>query len=390
MGKRGNSEGTIRKRADGRWEARVILQNGARKSLYGKTRQEVVRLLDQVRRDREQGLGALTDRQTVGQYLEVWLQSEAYRVKHGSFCRYGQAVRLHLIPGLGQVVLSKLTAQQVSAFYAGELERGQSPNEVRYSHSILHAALEDALKLGVVHRNVVHLVDPPRRVKREMAVYTEAQARHLLNVIAGDRLEALCVLVLATGMREGELLSLRWGDVDLERNMLTVWATLQRRTRQGLVREQAKTGHSRRTIALSEAVVGALRHHRERQVRERLQLGDVWAESNLVFPNTIGRPMDATNLRRYWWYPLLKRAGLPRIRFHDMRHTAATLLLSRGVNVKVVSEMLGHASVSVTLSLYAHVLPHMQQHAVETMETIIRGEVRDLGALGSEPGSTGA
>jgi len=387
VGKRGNSEGTIRRRADGRWEARLTLEDGTRKSLYAKTRQEAVRHLGQAIQDRERGMGAVGDRQTVGEYLEWWLAAEALRVKQGSVRRYGQAVRYHLAPGLGTIALSRLTAQQVGAFYARELQRGVSPNGVRFSHTILHAALEDALRLGLVHRNVAHIVDAPRKVKREMAVYSEAQVRALLAAVAGDRLEALAVLVLATAMRQGELLSLRWPDVDLERKTVVVQTTLHRWPGRGLVREEAKTAHSQRTIGLSGAAVEALRRQRVRQAEERLRVGEAWVDAGLVFSTTIGTPLDPSHLLQRWWYPLLIRAGLPRIRFHEMRHTAATLLLARGVNVKVVSEMLGHASVSITLTLYAHVVPHMQQHAVDIMDAIIKGEG---GALGSIEGSNRA
>jgi len=217
--------------------------------------------------------------------------------------------------------------------------------------------------------------DPPRRASRKMAVYTEEQVRTLLQAATGDRLEALCVLVLATGMRMGELLALTWEDVNLGREMLTVRMTLQRHRGEGLMAEEAKTDHSKRVIALPRTAVEALRQHRMRQAEERERLGEAWTDLDLVFPNTIGRPTEPNSFRYRWWNRLVRRAGLPRIRFHDLRHTAATLLLARGVPVKVVSEMLGHANVSITLNLYGHVLPHMQQQAAETMDGILRGDL---------------
>jgi integrase len=183
-------------------------------------------------------------------------------------------------------------------------------------------------------------------------------------------LEALAVMALATGMREGELLALRWPDLDLDRATLLVQANLIW-TPGGFEFEEAKTAHSRRRIALPRTAVDALRMHRARQAEERLRLGAAWTDLDLVFVNTLGGPYDASNLRN-WFYRVLKRAGLPRVRFHDLRHTAATLLLARGVNVKVVSEMLGHANVGITLSIYGHVLPHMQQQATDTMDAVLR------------------
>jgi integrase len=370
MARSGNGEGTIRKRADGRWETRVVLADGTRKSFYGKTRHEVVRLRQQAIQRRDQGMAILDDQQTVAEYSRLWIRAERHRVKWGSWLKYEREVRLRIIPGLGKVILSKLSAQQVERFCTRELEHGASPLTVRYCRKVLYAAFQDALRLGLVYRNVAALVDPPRKGKRQMAVYTEEQSRTLLDSVMGDRLEALCVLALATGMREGELLALTWDDVDIERAVARVHATLQR-TPDGLKREEAKTDHSERSVALSRAAVDALQGHRLRQAEERLRLGEAWTSLNLVFPNTIGGPIIAQHFRDRWWYPLLERAGLPRIRFHDLRHTAATLLLARGINVKVVSEMLGHSNIAITLAIYGHVLPHMQQHAAQQMDEII-------------------
>jgi integrase len=225
-----------------------------------------------------------------------------------------------------------------------------------------------------------------------MAFYTEQQVQQLLEAARGDRLEALIVLALATGMREGELMALRWDDVDLDKAALLVRANLVL-TREGRIREEAKTGASRRRIALPSIAVEGLRHHRARQAQERLQLGPAWQDLNLVFPNTLGGYYDVNNWRARWFSRLLRRAGLPRIRPHDLRHTSATLLLARGVPVKVVSEMLGHANVGITLSVYGHVLPHMQEQAASTMDTLLRQRDGVLGStpqLGSELGSSGA
>jgi integrase len=385
-GKRGNGEGNIRRRPDGRWEVRLLLPDGTRKSLYAKTRQEVVKLLGQVTREREQGLTVLHDRQTVAEYLTSWIQAKSYRVKYGSSRRYETIVRRHLIPGLGAHVLSKLTAQQVAAFYAQALAGGMSATLANYCHQVLNTALEEALRLGVVYRNVAAMVDPPRRVKHEMAVFDEAQIQQLLAAVVGDRLEALCLLEVATGMRIGEILGLTWDEVHVEGATVSVRMTMQKHPNRDASREEVKTSHSARIIALPELVVDALQAHQRRQAAERVQLGPAWSDLRLVFPDAVGRPIDARYLRTFWWYRLLKRAGLPRIRFHDLRHTAATLLLARGVPIKVVSEILGHSSVSITLNLYGHVLPHMQQQAAGTMNEILRGSTP---ALGSKLGSNG-
>ncbi len=371
--KRGNSEGTIRKRkSDGRWEARLVLVSGERKSLYTKTRQEAARVLADAIRDREQGITASTERQTVEAFLSSWLDTvKKHEVRPSGYARYVVDVRNHLIPGLGRHPLSKLTAQQVQAFYAQKLDDGYAAATVQHMHVALHGALDYAIGLGLVHRNVADMVKSPRIIRREMAILSEAQARSLLSAVQGERLEALIVLAISTGMREGELIALRWRDVDLENASLQVRRTLQR-TLDGYAWEDAKTSHSRRRIALSDGTIEALRRHRAHQAEERLLLGEAWENLDLVFPNPVGgRLSQFTFKTRSWFGRMLRRAELPMIRFHDLRHTAATLLLARGVNPKVVSEMLGHSSVAVTLSLYGHVTPHMQKEAAKTMDAVL-------------------
>ncbi len=373
MGKRGNNEGTITKRADGRWEARLSLPDGQRRSFYGKTRQEVSRKLAEAQRQVESGLPLVNERQMVEQFLASWLEMMRHVVKPRTWIRYRDFMRLHVVPVLGHVAIAKLTPQQVQSLYAQKLTEGLSPTTVRHLHMVLHRALDNALRLGVVIRNVTELVDPPRMKRHEMAVLTPEQARALLAAAKGDRMEALYVLALSTGMRQGELLGLRWQDVDIEHSVLSVRATLQC-VDGTFIFAEPKSARSRRQIALSKRAIDALQRHQAQQLEERLALGPVWDDTyDLVFPNTIGRPVDDSHLRRREFQPLLKRAGLPRIRFHDLRHTAATLLLRQGVNPKIVSEMLGHASVSITLDLYSHVLPDMQQVAAEAMDTALGG-----------------
>jgi integrase len=272
---------------------------------------------------------------------------------------------------LGKQTLAKLTAQHIEMFYTRKLADGTQASAIRFCHKVLRAALTDAVRLGLIYRNVASLVKPPRARTQEMAVYTEEQVTTLLKNSRGARLGPLIVMALATGMREGELLALRWQDIDLERATVLVHANLIW-TPQEYVFEEAKTPHSRRQIALPQIAVKALEEHRAQQASERTKLDGAWRDLGLVFANTLGGPYDASNLRN-WFYRTLERAALPRIRFHDLRHTAATLLLARGVHVKVVSEMLGHANIGITLAIYGHVLPHMQQHAADTMDMMLQG-----------------
>jgi len=223
----GSGEGNIRRRVDGRWEARVVLADGKRVSFYGQTRAEVVRLRNEALRNKEQGLTSSGDRQTFEQFLLTWLQTAKYTIKPRTWRRYGEFIRLHVVPGLGRITLSKLTAQQVQGLYAQKLDEELAPATVRQMHAVIHRALKYAVRVGLVARNVADMVDAHRIPHREMAILSEEQARRLLDAARGDRLEALYILALSTGMRLGELLALKWGDVDLDGMGLQVRATLQ-------------------------------------------------------------------------------------------------------------------------------------------------------------------
>jgi integrase len=235
---------------------------------------------------------------------------------------------------------------------------------------ILHRALKDALLMGLVYRNVTDMVRAPRRSSREMMTLTDEQARTLLTAAEQERFAALYVLAVTTGMREGELLGPRWQDLDFDRASLHVRVNVQEANGRFIIAE-VKTAYSRRNIALTKVAIEALRSHRARQHEEWLALGGAWNSAlDLVFPNSLGGIMVPGHLAKRSFKRLLGQVGLPDRRFHDLRHTAAILLLSRGVHPKVVSEMLGHADISITLRMYTHVTPHMQQAAVSVMDDL--------------------
>lgn len=242
---------------------------------------------------------------------------------------------------------------------------------------MLHRALGQAARWDLVARNVVTLVDPPRVARHRITALTPEQARHFLDAARGDRLEALYVVALTTGMRQGELLALRWSDVDESSQALRVRGTLHHDPQGGWAIHEPKTAGSQRQVLLAVAAVDALRRHRTAQNDERQGVGPAWQDHDLVFANAVGGPLAPQNLLRRSFVPLLVRAGLPRVRFHDLRHTAATLLLAEGVHRKIVSELLGHSQVSITLDLYSHVTGTMQRAAVSALD----------GLLGSQLGS---
>jgi integrase len=373
-GKRGNGEGTIRKRPDGYWEARITLPSGKRKSLYGETRTEVAQKLTAAKRDRDQGLPvALDERETVGQYLTSWLETIEPTVKPRTWTRYEGEVRNHLIPVLGAVRLSKLSAQHIQSLYSDMQREGYAPATVAHLQAVIHKALDVALRQGRVPRNVADLVTAPspRKDRREMHVLKHSQAQALLDAAQGERLEALYVLALSTGMRLGELLALRWVDVNLDAGTLQVNHSLHFEESGVWKLTTPKTAKGQRHIRLIPTTLEALREHRASQLGERLHAGPDWQEHDFVFTRADGQPLRGTHVLVRHFRPLLVRAGLPAIRFHDLRHTAATLLLSQGINALVVSQMLGHSDIAITLGIYGHITSDMQTDAAATMERLL-------------------
>ena len=372
--KRANGEGGIRQRPDGVYEARITLTDGKRRSIYGKTREEVSTAMITALSDRNKGLPVAVDgKQTVKTYLEGWLAAIRGNVRPKTYQGYECYTRVHVLPALGKVRMAKLTPQHLQAFYSKKLEGDLSPTTVRHIHATLHRAFQQAVRWGVVARNVADLVDAPRRAQHQMVALSPEQARTLLEAAAGDRLEALYVLAVTTGMREGELLGLHWKDVDMETATLQVRTIVQRTKVAGLAFSEPKTASSRRQVALAGMAIAALRRRKVMQAEERLKAGPDWQDNDLVFPNTLGKPMEATNLLHRSFKPLLEKAGLPPMRFHGLRHTAATIYLRKRVPAKVVSEMLGHSNIGITLQVYSHVLPDMQREATAAMEAALMG-----------------
>jgi len=276
----------------------------------------------------------------------------------------------HAIPALGKRPLARVEPQDLQRLYSRKLEEGLAARTVGKLHVVLHRALQDAVRWGLVGRNVCDAVRPPKVHAQEMRTLSPDEARQFLAAAEGDALEALYVLAITSGLRQGELLALKWQDVDLEAGQLQVRRTIARVNGRGFVEQEPKSARSRRSIALTPLAVDALRRHRARQL-ERRMIALVWEENDLVFANEVGRPIEAQNLVRRSFHPLLKRAELQRVRFHDLRHTAATLLLAQGVHPKVVQEMLGHSTVSLTLDTYSHVMPNMQAEAAAKMQAAL-------------------
>ncbi len=372
MGKRANGEGTVYQRKDGRWVASIVLENGKRRSLYCKTQREAIKEVQRANLAKDQGTLMMTEDQTVSAFLTSWLHETARpNVRERTYERYRELIELHILPTLGQVKLRKITPQQLQRLYNQKLEEGYAPQTVKHIHRVFHRALRDAVRWQLVARNICDVVDAPRVPRREMQALSSEQAQQFLEAAHGDPLEALYVLALTTGMRQGELLGLRWEDLDLVRGTVQVRRTIVRLPRKGFVVSEPKTPKSRRKIHLTQLAVEALTHHRLRQHEARLAVGPAWDEQGWVFCNTVGRPIEVGNMIRRSFRLILMKAGLPMMTFHQLRHSAASLLLAMGVHPKIVQELLGHATVSITLDLYSHTLPSLQEEAVGRLNILL-------------------
>jgi integrase len=371
--RRGHGEGSIKQRADGLWEARVSLEGGKRRSFYGKTRREAQDKLRGALRDIDAGLNLSADRQTVAQYLDKWLSASAKpSVKVRTYEGYESIVRVRVAPRIGRKQLAKLTPLDLQSLYSELADAGLSARSIGHTHRVLHRALDQAVKWNILARNPCHGTTAPRPQRAEMKVLTPEQVRAFLAATVDHPAHALYTLAVTSGMRVGELLGLQWGDVDLDAGHLTIRRALQQQNSAGLVFVTPKTTKSRRRILLSQRAIDALRAHRDRQTFHRKQVGTEWRDLDLVFPGPFGGPTDPSWSRQVF-YAALEAAGMPRVRFHDLRHTAATLALMQGVHPKVVSDMLGHSSVGLTLDTYSHLLPAMHQQAAAAMDAILAG-----------------
>lgn len=371
--KRGpRGEGSIYRRKNGRWVGQVQNDVGERFFVYGRTQAEVRARLTPIKRDLQQSVPPITGSLKLGQYLNQWLvESAKPTVRDSTFVSYRAIVRNHLVPRMGTVKIAKLTPEMVERFLNERLAAGFSPRRVQFFHAVLRRALNRALKAGYVGRNVATLVDPPRVPHKEIQPLTPSQARILLVAARGDRLEALISVALALGLRQGEALGLRWEDVDFESGLIHVRFELQRLEGQYRLVE-LKTRRSHRTVAMPPYIARKLREHEARKREERILLGPEWHESDFVFTSQIGRPLSGTYVT-HAFQRLLKRAGLPKRRFYDLRHSCATLLLVQGVPARVVMEILGHSQIGLTMNTYTHVLPELGRDAASRMERFLSG-----------------
>jgi integrase len=374
MGKRrGSGEGSVFRRNDGSWIAQLDLGyidgKRCRPLKRCRTKREAHAALSELRAQHEPGVKPISERFTVGQYLDEWFREcVKNRLKPSTVQDYEQQIRLYLKPHLGRIPLTKLVPMDVQRMVNALHDDGlvRAP---QYAYSVLRSALKQAELWRMTRTNAARLVRVPKAPKETMRPLCPEETKVFMEAVKGDRLEALYTVAVSLGLRQGEAFALRRTDIDFAQNTLSVRHTLQR-SGDSWSLVPPKTDRSRRTITMPAVCRSALIAHIARQEEEKAAAGREWQEHGLVFSTRIGTPLDSPNvLKRF--HRILKRAGLPEIRFHDLRHTCATLLLAQGVHPRLVMDILGHSSITVTMNIYSHVIPAMREEVAAKMDEIL-------------------
>lgn len=373
--RRSRGAGAVYQRADGRWVAAIATksEDGRRKRsvIYGRTKTEVEDKLDEARRRKKKGVPVVEDASRMEVYLRRWVENDLRDLEPSTVQSYRTIVEVYLIPHVGRRRLRDLTVEHVTTMLNSMEKDGKSPRTRQYARAVLRRALADAQARDLVGRNVAAIARGPKKVKGKTKRSLKVEeVPPLLDAFKGDRLEAFVTVALAVGLRRGEALGLRWEDIDLNAGVLRVERTLSRINGE-LVFADPKTDKSQRTVALPEASVSVLKSHRARQAKERLAAGDAWVETGLVFTRPNGTAVDPSNVR-HRFATLCKRAGLGPLTPHELRHSAASIMLAQGVPLHVVSDVLGHSSIRITADVYRHEIGDEKRKAADVMNGALK------------------
>jgi integrase len=342
------------------------------------TKKEAEKRLAEILNQVDNGTFLKPNKTTLAEYLEQWLKDYAWpnlapRTAEG----YEHIIRRHLIPSLGNMPLTQLKPEQLQRYYSEKLSGGRcdgkgalSPRTVRHHHVTLHDALEHAVKMGLLNRNVADAVSPPRYQRPQWQTLSEFDISTFLEVAKRTPYYVLFYQALFTGMRRSELLALRWCDVDLLLCQAHVTRTLPHLRTGEIVFRAPKTAKGRRLVSLSPSAARLLQEHKEKQAATRASLGILLKDDDLIFSGLVGKPLLPDTVT-HAWVKLARRAGLKGLRLHDARHTHASLMLKQGVHPKIVQERLGHASIQITLDTYSHVAPGLQEAAAAGFDKMV-------------------
>jgi len=376
MSKRANLEGSVFQTASGMWRGAIQTgnQGGKRKRVYvsAKTQREALQKIREIKRSLDQGVKVDGPRTLLSLWSDCWLENQKHSLRAKSYTSYEYQLRQHIKPALGHLSLGRVQPQPIREFLRQKLEGGLSATTVNHFRVTLKVLLNAAVHDGMIARNPIVAVKPIRAPKRQPQVLDLDQAQIFMQSLQGGRLRALYLAAVGLGLREGEILGLRWCDVDLEEGSLHVRHALQRvrlpgeaNTRLHLVEPKSK--RSRRKLFMPAVVRSALAGHKLQQDAERCHAGDAWVDTDFVFATQIGTPLDPRNLLKDFKLKLVS-AGLPEMRFHDLRHSAASLLVSQGADPRIVMETLGHSQISITMDLYGHVFESVKRGTAELMD----------------------
>ena len=373
MKKRANGEGTIRKRANGTWEARYSY-GGKQHSVYGKTQADVRRKLTEAQAKIDGGAFTAPSKITVAEWLERWQRDYLRSVKASTRQRYEIDVRVHLIPALGGIRLSRLDGDRITALYNAEQDKGLSVKSIQNLHGTLHKALQQAVKKKIIAENPCDdaVLPTSDEAKEEMHPLRDGQVAAFLKAIQGNRFELLFRVAMFTGMRQGEIIGLTWDCVDFTCGKIYLRRQLKR-----IAKSKGKFGFTTlknkqtRTIKPPAEVMNLLKQIRRQQAELKLRAGELWDnEEGFVFTDEIGHHVNDRTVYNNFKMSV-ESIGLPAVRFHDLRHTYATLALQNGIDYKTLSENMGHATVGFTMDKYGHVSETMMQAGAEKMQRFI-------------------
>lgn len=379
MAIRGKNEGSIFRKPNGAWIAQVSVL-GKRISHSAKSRAECQAWIRQTLDQIDQGMTFEARNLMLSDYLREWIGVKRASVRAGTAFQYERLISLYVAPMLGRVRLKDLSLRLVNRFYERLAAQGVGIAHIRYAHRVLHAALEHAARTGLLGRNPAHGATLPKKPYREMTIFNEQQVTSFLVAASSSKFRTLYHLAVTTGMRFSELRGLSWSDVDWIKGTISVRRQIQQMPGLGPTVGEPKTHSAIRTIRLGETSLDLLREQQGRADVMRAEAGGDWHERGLIFPSRNGTPFNPGAVQEEF-RRVLDAAGLPRIRFHDLRHTAASLMLSHGVAALVVSKILGHSSPSITLGIYAHSTLDMQDHAAGVIEEIVAPVAINLAQL---------
>jgi integrase len=370
----GRGEGSVyQRKGDKRWVASFIVEETSkRRYIYKDTRKEAYDALHEALQAQKQGILATGPKQKLKDYMVRWFEEvQKPNLRESTIERCENSIFKHILPALGHIELQKLTAQQIQMFYNNTRKAGYAPSSVINLHKVLHKALDNAVRWRLVPRNVSDDVTLPKKGEDASQSLTVQQARQLLNAAKGHELEAMLVLLLDTGMRHGEITALRWEDINFEKGTIHIHRTVSH-LRKRISEGNPKTVTSEREIKLSPSVLTILQGHRIQQREIEQQAGEKWQSLDLVFPDNKGRHLrKVTTTNRF--HRLLEQAGLPKIRIHDLRHTAITIMMEMGINQKAIQQRVGHAHLEQTWK-YTHVSDAMQGEIAARLDTLLWGE----------------